>query len=137
MLSKLRYLGAAAARVQGVGFWGERDLAGMMSLFLSKYARHVQLLLILVAAVGGLLFLFDVFVGLISSGPTDLLTAGEPDERQVGLPSGGTLAEALAFGLALALAAGAAYLPIDGASATGCRCRTGAHRHPPCSPSPC
>ncbi len=94
-----------------MGFWGERDLTGMMSLFLSKYARHVQLLLILVAAVGGLLFLFDVFVGLISSGPTDLLTAGGPDEQQVGLPSGGTLAEALAFGLALALAAGAAYLP--------------------------
>ena len=96
---------------EGVGFWGGRDLAGMMSLFLSKHARHLQLLLILVAAVGGILFLFDVFVGLISSGPTDLLTAGEPDERQVGLPSGGTLAEALAFGLALALAAGAAYLP--------------------------
>ena len=83
----------------------------MMSLFLSKHARHLQLLLILVAAVGGILFLFDVFVGLVSSGPTDLLTAGGPDERQVGLPSGGTLAEALAFGLALALAAGAAYLP--------------------------
>ena len=83
----------------------------MMSLFLSKHARHLQLLLILVAAVGGLLFLFDVFVGLVSSGQTDLFTAGGPDERQVGLPSGGTLAEALAFGLAFALAAGAAYLP--------------------------
>ena len=103
--------GSASDCGYGAGVWAGREVASMMSLFLSKHARHLQLLLILVAAVGGILFLFDVFVGMVSSGPTDLLTAGGPDERQVGLPSGGMLAEALAFGLALALAAGAAYLP--------------------------
>ncbi len=82
-----------------------------MTVFLKRYGRHLYLLLILVAAVGGLLFLFDVFLRLVSSEPTDLFTVGIPDRQKAGLPSGGRLMSILSALLAFILAAGAVYIP--------------------------
>ena len=73
--------------------------------------RYLLLVLALAAATGAFFFLFDLILGLTSSGPAHLLTSA-PDEGQRNLmPSGVGLMTVLVFALTILLAIGAIFLP--------------------------
>ena len=81
-----------------------------MLALLHRFAPRLGLLLILALALGGFLFLFDLFVGLIATGPKDLLAENTTVGPTTEIPSGARFITFLAAGIFLALGAGALLL---------------------------
>ena len=81
-----------------------------MLALLHRFAPRLGLLLLLALALGGFLFLFDLFVGLIATGPKDLLAQNSSVGPTTRIPSGAGLITALASATFMALGAGALFL---------------------------
>ena len=82
-----------------------------MKTVLNRLTRHLFLLLMLVAAVGGFFFLFELFARLTSSGPADLLAAAPSESQAVRIPSNVGLTAILALLTSLILVAGVVVFP--------------------------
>ena len=81
-----------------------------MLALLHRFAPRLRLLLLLALALGGFLFLFDLFVGLIATGPKDLLAQNSSVSPTTRIPSGAGLITTLASATFMALGAGALFL---------------------------
>ena len=77
---------------------------------LKSFGPRLGLLLGLGFALGGLFFLFELFLGLISSGPSDILAVKSSVGESSAIPSGAGLFSFLAPATCIALSAGAALL---------------------------
>ena len=77
---------------------------------LKRSAPRLGLLLALALALGGLFFLFDLFRGLISSGPSDILAANPTVGETSHIPSGAGLVAVLAPAMCFVLSGVTALL---------------------------
>ena len=83
--------------------------SGMVNL-LKQFGPRVGLLLALAVALGGLFFLFELFLRLISSGPSDILAVNDGVGDTSQIPSGVDLIAFLAPAMCIALSGGAFLL---------------------------
>ena len=82
----------------------------MMGLF-REVRSHLGLLLVLAVALGGLFFLFELFGGLTSDGPRDLLTTKDAaDSAASEIPSGAGLIAVVAPAMSILLGLAALLL---------------------------
>ena len=82
----------------------------MMGLF-REVRSHLGLLLVLAVALGGLFFLFELFGGLTSDGPRDLLTTKDAaDSSASEIPSGAGLIAVVAPAMSILLGLAALFL---------------------------
>ncbi len=75
-----------------------------------RVRSHFALLLVLAVVLGGLLFLFELFGGLTSDGPKDLLTTNDSADSTAEMPSGARLIALLTPGMFVLLGIGALAL---------------------------